>query len=852
MATMNVEYINEMQALLRRSKKASLAKNTNEDSTGKIGTGRARAIKVVDVDYSWFITVMLFSCVAAYIMAYFVIDDAVNYQRGGWRTGARIKCAVSIVVSYTPWIAMACLLPSVKGTGVKNNAMLSAFCDIGSTFATLVVLNFFATTASYLYTAYMEEYDMSVPNESFNMDDVVDMRKRRINSPLRKPCTLATFEGNEDELRDYGTLRTVPMGIGELPDENIAGKLSWYVDTMFARNKEELDFNDDNAFLRAGKEALGMVGDTFKFILSQFSFLDAIAKVVPLMLSIYYMSMNALLQKAAMQAAMGQGAGQSMMYSTEPGDGMHASVLIKVAGYFAIFSFIASAHTGSDTLSQFTNPSNSACFPSIIAKIISGGLFSVPDNIFKKTIRSAAPPPNVYANYEYYDDAMSLLKSSGFCSPTDWISWCKWVWATGEVELGTEDDKQMDIVIDDMETSPHSWPAAVARNAVMFAYNSTKYDAVIRMTGLDGDGFDEYASKEWLKEGKYSLISRYLRAYPYQFRKTVLQMVLRPVFYKSRPNFNPSRVTGVQPTNESEVGIDNEKGGEIQEKFMAYRRQYVRKNLEKVKNMFMISKIKEQFVAFKKLGVDSDLLRALVIENQDEVHLEDFDISAVLHMDDLVLEPSSMLSVEQRDNVEALKNGQYRMKSIAPFLSPDGSRNHNGLGITLNKGYCASVFPGPPALTEDRQYRFNGQSGLFTLMPVWDGANKYGSNTSWYHVIGGGWLQKSGAYNPKTGELDHITLYDMGKDAVNEQNEFKNTWENKTPMGEAPEGIYESDDLCDPSVGNYEAAGVCYYSSGNVKFVYNEERDQEEIREAKINKGKGDVWGTIFTFMNPF
>lgn len=841
MATMNVEHIDELQALLRRSKKAALDKNTNEGGTGKKGTGRARAIKVVDVDYSWFVTVMLFSCVAAYIMAYFVIDDAVLYQRGGWRTGARIKCAVSIVVAYTPWVAMACLLPSVKGASVKENGMLSAFCDIGSTFATLVVLNLFATTASYMYTAYMEEYDMSVPDESFNMDDVVDMRKRRINSPLSKPCTLATFEGNESELRDYGTLRTVPMGIGELPDENIAGKLSWYVDTMFARNKEELDFNDDNAFLRAGKEALGMVGDTVKFLLSQFSFLDAIAKIVPLMFSMYYMSMNALLEKAAMQ--------KSLMYSTEPGEGAHASVFIKAAGYFALFSFIASAHTGSDTLSQLTNPSNSACFPSIIAKIISGGLFSVPDNIFKKTIRSAAPPPNVYANYEYYDDAMSLLKSSGFCSPTDWISWCKWVWATGEVELGIEDDKQMDIVIDDMENSPHSWPSAVARNAVMFAYNSTKYDAVVRMGGGN-------AQKNWLNEGKYSLISRYLKAYPYQFRKSVLQMTLRPVFYKASPNFNPSRVTGVQPTNESNAKIDVEKGKDIQEKFMTYRREYVRRTLKKVKDMFMISKIKERFVAFKKLGVDSDLLRALVIENQDEVHLEDFDIASVLHMDDLVLEPSSMLSQEQRDSVESLKNGQYRMKSIAPFLSPDGSRNHNGLGITPNEGYCAAVFPGPPALTEDRQYRFNGQNGLFTLMPVWDGANKYGSSTSWNYVVGGGWWGGSSTYyNPKTGEMEPGTPLDMGKESVNNQREWSNIIWNTSPIddpGDPPEGIYENDELCDPSVGNYEAAGVCYYSSGNVKFVFNEERSQEEIRDAKINKGKDSVLDTFLTFINPF
>jgi len=140
---MNIGHIEEMQALLRRSKKAALLQSQPGDGAGNVGTGRARKIKVVDVDYSWFITATLFTCVAAYIMAYFILDDAVLYQRGGWRTGARIKAAVSLVVSYLPWIAIATLLPSLNGRTVVNDGFMSALCDIGSTFGTMVLLHSF-------------------------------------------------------------------------------------------------------------------------------------------------------------------------------------------------------------------------------------------------------------------------------------------------------------------------------------------------------------------------------------------------------------------------------------------------------------------------------------------------------------------------------------------------------------------------------------------------------------------------------------------------------------------------------------------------------------------------------------
>lgn len=840
---MNIGHIEEMQALLRRSKKAALLQSQPGDGAGNVGTGRARKIKVVDVDYSWFITATLFTCVAAYIMAYFILDDAVLYQRGGWRTGARIKAAVSLVVSYLPWIAIATLLPSLNGRTVVNDGFMSALCDIGSTFGTMVLLNFFCTTLSYIYTAYAEAYDVGIPDESFNMDDVVDMRKRRINAPLRKPCTLATFEGNEEELRDYGTLRTVPLGIGELPDENIAGKLSWYVDTMFARNKEALDYDKSNAFEKILWGATGMVGDTFKFVLSQFTFLDAIAKILPLMLSLYFTAANATAEATA----------RSLLFTTEKGSGVHSAWMFKAAGYFVIFSFIASAYTGSDTLSQFTNPSNSACFPSIIAKIVSGALFVVPDNIFKGAIKSASPPPNVYANYEYYDDALSLLQSNGFCTPTDWLSWCKWVWGTGEVEFAADDDEDMDIIIDDMENSSHSWPSTVARNAIMFAYNSIKYDAIIRMIGGEiGQGHNSQGTKAWLQEGRYSLISVYLSSFPYQFRKSVLQMVFRPSFYRSTTNFNPSRVDGKTPTIPQDVLHDVNEGKKIQKKFMMYRREYVRKMLKKTENMFSFSNIKEHFVSFKKLGVDSELLRDLVISSSaGEKNLESFDVAAVLHMDDIVLEPFKNLSAEERATVKSLKNGQYRMRSITPFLSPDGSRNYNGLGITPGEGYCASVFPGPPALTEDRQYRFNGQNGLFTLMPIWDGANKHGSKTSWNYVIGGGFLNgdatfKDQYFNPNTGQLDMITEYDMGRI---DRDTFMNWYQrngggtNTTPTDDPPGCLHENMDICDNSTGNYRVGQTCYCKDGTVKFQFTSDpRTSQEIRDEELLNSKGGVF----------
>lgn len=717
--------------IVKAQKKAQKAQNLD---VAKANAAKRSSVAPTSRKYYYFISSFLMLSLFAYVMAYFVMDDSMRYERGVGRTIPRIKVAVGILSVYVPFLAVY-----IFSTGSETDSDdLDFMTDIAHTVALVVLLNFVLTTAAYVLTWYWTYIDYSEPDENFNMKDVVDMRKVRMSVKHSNPCSMAQFEGrNEFALRDYGTLQTIPLGTGTQPTENIAGKLSWLLDVTFsARNKEELVFDDSwTGWAWWGVSGFfGTVFAPFKFILQQFPILNgllALGPTVILAFMVFYLP-------------------QIKMLSGESGLAGHfggplvAGILLKLVK-FAVFMFLGfmmtSATTGSDVISTITDIKGASCFGGIIAKFISTFLFAMPDRIFKTAIQSSSPPPNVFPDFSYYSGTMDFLRDNGFCTPYAWRTYLKYVWSKGELPKPLDDDDKMDELIDEMERSPMAWPSTVARTALMHAYNKKKF-------------FDNFSSKkEWLNAGRKSVVLRHLNDFAPFYRKQEVLTVLSPDFYKDPYNFRSF-------SKEDETPEDS---AYRQREFMRWRREYVRNTMEKALDMFSYDNVRTHFVDFKKLGLDSSQLLTGYIAKSGPYN----DIVDPLYVE-RALWAFDKDDENDKETQEEYRAGQHRMDSIIPFLSSTGSRSNMRLGIDgyngLTSGYCESVFPGPPALIEDRQYRLNGYNGLFTLLPVWEGSNKYGSQTTYDYVTGFKWLgwpdiflnnlewdSRSGALRPKPG-----------------------------------------------------------------------------------------------------
>lgn len=694
------------------------------------------SVAPVSKNYSYFVSSMLLLGLVAYVMAYFVMDDPMRYERGVGRTIPRVKVAAGILGVYIPWLFLYVFSDDLT----VDTEGLAFLGDVAGFTAGMVLLNFVLTTGAYALTWYWSYIDYSEPNESFNMADVVDMRKVKMSVKHSYPCSMAEFEHNEFALRDYGTLQTIPLGTGTPPTENIASKLAWLMDVMVSSSKEDIHYDDSiGGYIWWGVTGvLGTVAAPFKFILQQFPTLNALLAVSPVfgaaglvMFAQYFVTVAKLTE------------GQSDVV-----DFFGGKVIVNMAkGVFKFFAYLflgfmfTSATTGSDIITTIFETKNAVCFTGLLMKFLATLFFALPSRMFVVAINSASPGRNVFPDFSYYSGTMTFLRENGFCTPYAWKTWLAYVWDNGELPVPSDDDEEMDKMIDEMESSPLAWPSTVARTALMHAYNQKKF--------VDNDE----SKRAWLDSGNKSVVLRHVDQFAPVYRKSEVLTVLEPTFYKNPYNF---RVFGKDKTvaNPNDpVSLRN------QEEFMRFRREYVRDTIEKANGMFSKHNIRKHFVDFKKLGFDSSMLLSGLDIGEDTGMLDPLFVRDALWAFD---------DEDDKDTKREFAAGQYRMKSIVPFLSSTGSRNNSRVGIEgyngITSGYCNAVFPGPPALVEDRQYRLNGYNGLFTLLPVWEGHNKYGSKTTWEYVLSGKWFgfpdlfldnlewdRKTGALKPKPG-----------------------------------------------------------------------------------------------------
>lgn len=713
-----------LESIIKAQKK--LQKDKEKTDEQKTTASRRKVIAPVSKKYAYFVSSLLLLGIFSYTMAYFVMDDAMRYERGVGRTIPRVKVAAGILGVYVPWLAIY----TFASDSVTDELGLDILIDIAQTVSFIVLLNFILTTASYVLTWYWTYIDFSKPDEAFDLKDVVDMRKVRMSVKHSNPCSMAEFEGDEFALRDYGTLQTIPLGTGTLPTENVAGKLSWLIDVTFAKNKEELEFGDDTiaGWVWWGFNGLvGTIAAPFKFILQQIPSLNTFVGILPTLFigfsTYYFKSME------SMESGM-KYYGQSMF-------GGILRVLLKFTVFMFLGFMMTSATTGSDIVSTITDPKGSACFGGMLGKTMGTLLFAMPDSIFKTAVKSASPKPNVFPDFSYYSDTMTFLRKNGFCTPYAWRTYLRYVWSKGEIPEPIEDDEEMDKLIDEMEESSLAWPSTVARTALMHAYNKKKFD--------DNKG----DKKAWLDQGRSSVVLRHINSFAPLYRKSEVSTVLSPEFYKNPQNFREFK--GDTSGDQEDIIAESN-----QRMFMRYRREYVRDMLKRAINMFSYDNVRKDFVNFKKLGFDSS---TLAFGHNSKTGTDD-NIVDLMYVRDAIW---AFDEEDEEDTKKEFKSGQHRMESIIPFLSSTGSRMDSRLGIEGYKGisgeYCGSVFPGPPALVEDRQYRLNGYNGLFTILPVWEGTNKYGSKTTWEYIKNLDWATWPDPYlnelewDPRSGAL---------------------------------------------------------------------------------------------------
>lgn len=630
----------------------------------------------------------------AYVMAWFVLDDNTLYMRGTYKSLLRVRVATSIAA---PYILLMFLLSVVDeiGGGAKND-VVQASADWLGFMIRMIIANFVVTTFAYMITYRWTLDGVSEPNEDFNMADVVDMRKVRMAAP-NKLCTFSQEADGLGRFRDYGTLQTVPLFTGTPPLENIAGKLSWYVDASVAYDKET--YEDEYTHSWFFGKMFGFLGSLLSTITDLIPGLNEVMAFIPTVV------------------------GVSLVTKT----GGAAAPFFKYFIYLTLFVMVMSSWSGSNVLEVMANPSKAACLQGAIPRAISTALFAIPDTMFRNTVKSALPPPSVSQDFTYYHDAMNLLKTEGgCCEPVSWDLWLKWIWKRGGIPTPANNPEAL---LDEMKSSTMAWPSTVYRTSIMFAYNRLKADK------FGANGFTKPSN---------SLVFNYLQKYDPSVRKVALTITLTEDFYRTATSF----------------GDDVEQATKDRDAFKEYQLEYIMNQVKKKHDLFRTATVREKFVEFKKLGMDSASLKKEFprTKARGDSHLPVQAINDALWV---------FVDADDQDQDDPVRNefkkaqraGQSRMSAITAFLANNGTMNR------IDEDYmtaCGSLFPGPPAFTEDRQYRFNGQTGLFTLLPVLEKLRGYKGEKSFGVFMTYWFNNKRYAPRPGKGSLRGSDLDDDG------------------------------------------------------------------------------------------
>ena len=594
----------------------------------------------------------------AYIMAWIALDDNTLYQRGPHKTLVRIGMAARIAAPYIVLVVVYHLASnkSLRLQGRRDTeTTMSAVLDMANFMILAILANFVLTTIAYVFTYTWTMEGVGEADEDYNMMDVVDMRKVRLGAP-GKICSFSQESDGFGGFRDYGTLQTVPLGTGTAPLENIAGKLSWLLDvTLSSYDKES--YEDTRKGQNVFKNFFAFLGDTWSWLADTIPGVNSALTLVPTALGILSVFKTGGMTVALMPS------------------------LIRMT----VFFFIASAHTDTNVINAIRDPSKAACLQGVVARVLSGVLFAVPDRIFKSTLKSALPDPNVSYDFSYYAPAMEFLREKGgFCSPAAWQGYVQWIWARGSLPPALAQGNGMEKLVKEMEESRMAWPSAVYRTSIMAAYNKLKVFHGSRPNPqLD------------LQDPEISMVYKFISKFETGARKSMLKLAMTRSFYEDPKNF-PDGAAGVR-------------------KFKELQHDYVSRQLRRARDLFKLPNVRAHYVDLKKLGLDMENTKIEFprLVARGETHLSDELIQDALFS---YAEPSP----EDKDAdflefEEAMKRGQRRVMRVTTFLANSGTENRiSNDGSTV----CGTIFPGPPAFTEDRQYRFNGQSGLFTLLPV--------------------------------------------------------------------------------------------------------------------------------------
>lgn len=587
----------------------------------------------------------------AYVMAWFVLEDNTLYRRGTYKALLRVRVTTSIAMPYILLMVILEMIDQVRNEA--SNDVVKGTADWLALMIRLIIGNFVATTIAYVFAYRRSMEGFGEADEDFNMADVLDMRKVR----MAKPNKLCTFSQEADGLgrfRDYGTLQTIPLFTGTPPLENIAGKLSWYVDASVAYDKESYEDGYTNSSLLS--KLFGFMWDFASVATDLIPGANAFMSLVPTIFGVFLSAKT----------------------------GGVALPFLKYFIYMTLFAMVMSSWSGENVLEVLANPSKAACLQGAIPRAISSALFAIPDNMFRNTMKSALPPPNVSYDFTYYHDAMSLLRiEGGCCEPVSWDLWLKWIWKRGGVPTPASNPEAL---LKEMKDSTMAWPSTVYRTSIMYAYNRLKAE--------------KFGSSYFVTPGK-SLVFNYLQKYNSGVRKMALGITMTEAFFTRPESFD-----------ENDVG----QGKADRDMFAKFQLEYIMSQVKKKHDLFKTSTVRESFVEFKKLGVDSDALKREFprTKARGDSHLPVDVINDALWV--FVNADDQDPDDEVRNELKKIQRaGQYRMSLITSFLANSGTSNRiDGEYSTA----CGSLFPGPPAFTEDRQYRFNGQTGLFTLLPV--------------------------------------------------------------------------------------------------------------------------------------
>lgn len=614
----------------------------------------------------------------AYVMAWIILDDNTLYQRGPQKTLFRITTAARIAAPYVMIVLVYHMSTAVSlraQGGRQQETAVSALVDMLSLLCLAVLANFVLTTVAYVFTYISTMEGSGEADEDYNLDDVVDMRKVRLGYP-GKICSFSQESDGFGAFRDYGTLQTIPLGTGTPPLENLAGKMSWYLDvTLSSYDKES--YQDTREGKSVFYNGFAFLGDAFSNLFNSVPGLNTAGALIPTVLGLLSVFKSGGATAALMPA------------------------LIRLTFMF----FVVKAHTDTNVMEAIRDPTKAACAQGIIARVVSAILFAIPDHVFKGVLRPALPKPNVSYDFTYYAPAMEFLREEGgFCDPAAWQGYLQWIWRRGSLPDALAHDDAMDALIKEMEGSSMAWPSAVYRTSIMAAYNKLKIDHIGLLDENKGRSEPHLA----ILEARNSMVSKFISAFDPSVRKTMLKTTMTRRFYEDPKNFH---------NGEADVL-----------KFKEYQSEYVSRQLRRARDLFKLTNVREHYVDLKKLGLDMvDIkIRFPSLVARGGTHLPDELIADALY---LYAEPApgdkdaDFLEFEQ-----AMKRGQRRIARIVTFLANDSTQKRISQNMTK---VCGSAFPGPPAFTEQKQYRFNNQTGVFTLLPIteYDQAAKGGERS---------------------------------------------------------------------------------------------------------------------------